>query len=115
LMALDFFSSEENEGRTHMLVSVASEIFMVCAVVLLFFVHLELSQLISAAGALAAMFLGSLFIWKSYNGAKLVLLFSLVVIQLVLLKYAAILMLPFTLIDVLIIVLIISSWKSNSD
>ena len=93
LMALDFFGSDENEGRT----------------------HLELSQMFSAAGALATMFLGSLFIWKSYNGAKLVLLISLVLVQLVLLDYSAILMLPFALIDVLIIALIISSWKSSSD
>ncbi|HIH19203.1 TPA: hypothetical protein HA225_04450 [Candidatus Micrarchaeota archaeon] len=114
-MATNDADSEHEAGRTHVLVSVASEIFMVCATVLLFFVHLELPVTIAAFASIAALFLFSLLIWQSYNGAKIVLLFSLVAMQLVFVRYSPMMMVLFVLMDLLIIAVMLLSWKNSKD
>lgn len=111
MMAVNIFGVDEDEARSHMLVTVAAEVFLVCAVVLVFFVHLRLSMDIASAGALASIFIGSLLSWQKYQNAKIILLLSLVAMQAVLLKFSEALIFPFVFMDILILVMALGSWK----
>lgn len=110
-MALNVFGVDEDEARTHVLVTIASEVFLVCAVVLVFFVHFQLPMTIASAASLAGLFIGSLLAWQKYRNALAILLLSLVAVQVVLLKFSEILIFPFVLADIIILVIALGSWK----
>ncbi len=110
-MAANIFGMDEDEARSHVLVTVAAEVFLVCAVVLVFFVHLRLSMDIASAGSLASLFIGSLLSWQKYRNAKIILFLSLVAVQVVLLKFSEILFFPFVFVDILILASALGSWK----
>lgn len=111
-MAANIFGMDEDEARSYVLVTVAAEVFLICAVVLVFFVHLQLPVSIASAGALASLFIGSLLSWQKYRNAKFILFLSLVAMQVVLLKFSEILVFPFVFLDIIVLVFALGSWNS---
>ncbi len=114
-MATNIFGVDEDESRSHVLVSVAAEVFLVCAAVLVFFAYLALPMSIAAAASLAGLFLGSLLIWQSLKNAQVVLFASLLAIEIVVLRFIEILLIPFALVDMILLALILGSRKAQEE
>ena len=95
-MALEPFNSlyglsgqKERHRQWRILVPLASEIALACAVVLLFFVYLQMQVLTATLLVIPAIFIGSVFCWKSFHAAQAVLFLSILVVQFVFLSWSA--------------------------
>ncbi|GEM_PF-3475818 len=94
-----------------MLITVAAEILLICAVLLLLFVYLELPLTLATGTALFALLIGSLFCWSNLASAQIILLLSLFSVEFVLLGYFDILLVPFIILDIIVIAAIAKTWN----
>ena len=114
-MAFEAFESDDSAAIDHVLVTVASQVFLVCATILSFFVYLQLPLSTAAAASLAVLFLGSLLCWKDYGTAQNLLVVSLLVSEFVILSYIPWLLIPFFLLDVLVILFLFKVWSPKDE
>jgi len=98
---------DDSSAKRHMVAAAISEVLLICAAVLAFFVYLDVPLTIATAGALGAFFLLSLFSWQSLNGALAVIFISLLASELAILKYADFMLAPFVAADAIAIVVLL--------
>jgi len=102
-MAFESFKLPEDETANRVLVTVAAEVLLACAVALGLFVYSQLPIAYSTGIALVLLFVGSVFCWKSYSAAQIVLVLSLLVTEFVVLTYFGWLLLPFIVLDIVVV------------
>ena len=107
--------AHENTTVSKMLTTVAAEVLMVCAVLLLLFVYLDLPITLATGAALFALLLGSLFCWSNLASAQIILLLSLFSVEFVLLSYFGMLLIPFVILDILVIAIIAKTWNPKEE
>lgn len=96
--------SKNDSSTERAVVTVVSEIIMTCAVVLLFFAYLKLEIPTATVAALFCLFAGSVFCWRGFAYAQIMLVLSLAVSEFVLLSFFDWLIAPFFILDVLAVI-----------
>ncbi|VVB99906.1 Uncharacterised protein [uncultured archaeon] len=110
-MGIDSLHIGDDEAASRMLLTVAAEVLYICAVVLILFVYLPLPIDISTGAAIAALFIGSLFCWKSYSAAQIMLVLSLLASEVVLYGYFDWILIPAILLDIAVIISVARAWQ----
>lgn len=108
-MAMPMKGSEESISGV--LVTVAAEVLLICAVVLVLFVYLQLPTAVATGLSLALFFAGSLFCWKSLSSAQIILVLSLLASEFVVLSYFDYLLLPFIVLDAVAVAALARMWQ----
>ncbi len=114
-MALQVFPSEKEGPLNRVLVTVISEVALVCATVLLLFGYLRLPIPVSTGASLAVFFAGTLLCWRSFTAAQVLLPASLLVSEFVLFGYFDWLLPAFLVVDVLAFFLLLRVWQPKDD
>lgn len=104
-------AAERKEALSYMSVTIASEIALICAVVLLFFVYLSLPLPYATGGALLSILFGSAIAWRNLAGAEAVFVLSVLAVEIVVLGYFPGMLLPFVAMDIAIIAWLASMWN----
>jgi hypothetical protein len=102
---------KEDYALQYMYITVASQILLACAIVLLFFVYLPADLAVATGGVLFALLFGSLLCWKSIVAAEAILMLSLLFIEFVVHGYFPGTLLPFVFLDVLVLAWLAGSWN----
>ena len=90
----------QKDALSYMSVTIASEISMVCAIILFFFVHLSIPVNYATGGTLFAILLGTILCWRSIIAAETIMIASVLGSELVVLSYFPGMLLPFIVMDV---------------
>jgi len=90
-----------------------AEVLLVCATVLGFFVQFNLPVSLATGGALAVLFIGSIFCWKSHLAASAILAISLLSVQVMLILRFPILLLPFALADIILVMVVAGGYHTG--
>lgn len=86
-MEFEFFQTKDQTAMRRVLVSMAAEILIICAVISVMFVYLRVNAEVGTPVAIVLFFIGSLFCWRSFSNAQIILLLSLAAMELVTLDY----------------------------
>ena len=105
--------SKMSEAADSVLVAMVAEVLLICATSLVFFVQLDLPITFSTGGALGVLFIGSLLCWKSQAAAGAVLALSLLFIQAILIQRFGILLLPFAVVDIILLAIVSGFWHTG--
>ncbi|MCX6771988.1 MAG: hypothetical protein NTX79_08130 [Candidatus Micrarchaeota archaeon] len=105
--------ARENAAVDGILLAMIAEVLLVCATALGFFVQLDLPIAFATGGALAVLFIGSVFCWKSRTAASAILALSLAYVQIMLITRFPILLLPFALVDVITVMIVSGVWHTG--
>jgi hypothetical protein len=97
----------------HVLVAMIAEILLICATALGFFVQFELPVSVATGGAIFVLFIGSLLCWKSQPAAYAILALSLLCVQAMLVLRFSLLLLPFALVDVILVMIVSGAWHAG--
>ncbi len=114
-MENQFPNAKNNSPAERAVVAVVSEILMTCAVVLLFFAYLKLEIPVATVAALFCLFAGSVFCWRGFAYAQVMLALSLAVSEFVLLSFFDWLLVPFFILDVLAIMALAKIRSAHED
>ena len=90
-----------------------AEVLLVCATVLGFFVQFNLPVSLATGGALAVLFIGSIFCWKSPLAASAILAISLLSVQVMLILRFPVLLLPFALVDIILVMVVAGGYHTG--
>lgn len=96
--------NEPSSNINRVLLAIAAQIFLICATLLLFFVHIKIPMLSASAASLVVLAVGSILCWKSLLASKLILLLSLLGIEVVALSFEPELLLPSAAANVIVAV-----------
>ncbi len=107
------YHSRKNEAADSVLVAMIAEILLVCATALGFFVQFNLPVSVATGCALLVLFVGSVLCWKSSIAATVILAISLLSVQIMLILRFPILMLPFALVDIVILMIVAGGWHAG--
>ena len=107
------YHSRENDAAVRILVAMIAEVLLVCAAVLGFFVQFNLPISLATGGALAVLFIGSIFCWKSSFVAGIILAISLLCVQIMLTLHFPMLLLPFALVDVILVIVVSGGYRTG--
>ena len=102
-----------NDAADSILVAMIAEVLLVCATVLGFFVQFNLPVSLATGGALAVLFIGSIFCWKSPLASSAILAISLLAVQIMLILRFPILLLPFALVDLILVMVVSGGWHTG--
>lgn len=111
-MELSIFHTKPNETLNRMLVSVSAEIMLVCATTLLFFAYFRFELFLATVAAIFVFFFGSIFCWRSFTYSQTILLISMAATEFVLLDFLPFLLIPFILLDLLVVFLLSRMWAA---
>ncbi|MCX6769491.1 MAG: hypothetical protein NT051_02305 [Candidatus Micrarchaeota archaeon] len=100
-----------NETINYLSVMIASEITLVCAALLFFFVYLNVPLSLATGGALVAILVGSVFCWRSIVTAEAIFMFAVLGNQIIILDYFPSLVWPFVVMDLLIMAWLSTLWS----
>ena len=103
----------KNEAADSVLVAMIAEILLICATALGFFVQFNLPVSVATGCALGVLFIGSVLCWKSTVAASAILAISLLSVQIMLILRFPILMLPFALVDIVILMIVAGGWHAG--
>ena len=107
------YHAREKEAVDRVLVAMIAEVLLVCATALGFFVQFNLPISFATGGALAVLFIGSLLCWKSSAASIAILALSLLSVQIMLILRFPILLLPFTLVDLILVMVVSGFWNTG--
>ena len=94
---------EHHETVDRLLITVVAQVMLICAALVLFFVYLQLPIFVASGLSLALLVFGSLFCWKSFLAARLVLVLSLIAIELALVEYEPSALVPSIALDLAVV------------
>jgi hypothetical protein len=97
----------------HVLVAMIAEILLVCATALGFFVQFDLPISVATGSAIFVLFIGSLLCWKSQPAAYAILALSLLCVQAMLVLRFSLLLLPFALVDIILVMVVSGAWHAG--
>jgi hypothetical protein len=100
-MGFSVLGMDDRQAMKRVLVTVISEVFLVVASVLVFFVQLSLPASSAGAAALFTFFIGTLLAWQKYRNAVIILFLSMLATEVVIIGYSMDLLIPFILFDLL--------------
>ena len=109
---MDYFSGKL-EAVDSVLVAMIAEVLLICATALGFFVQFNLPVSVATGCALGVLFIGSVLCWKSTVAASAILAISLLSVQIMLILRFPILMLPFALVDIVILMVVAGGWHAE--
>ena len=101
------------EAVDSVLVSMIAEALLVCATVLVFFVQMNLPAFFATGGALGVLAIGSVLCWKNQATASAILALSLLCVQAVLAMHFPLLLLPFALVDIILVMVVAGFWHTG--
>jgi hypothetical protein len=107
------YQRRRSEAVDSLLVSMVAEAMLICASVLAFFVQFDIPVFFATGGAIAVLFIGSILCWKSQPAAIAVLALSLLAVQVMLILRFPILMMPFALVDVILVMAVAGFWHTG--
>ncbi|MFA6907993.1 MAG: hypothetical protein WC263_04160 [Candidatus Micrarchaeia archaeon] len=107
------YRARENEAADSVLVAMVAEVLLVCATALGFFVQFNLPVTVATGGALAVLFIGSIFCWKSPLAASAILAISLLAVEAMLALRFPVLLLPFALADVILVMVVAGGYHAG--
>ena len=102
-----------NETINYLSVMIASEITLVCAALLFFFVYLNIPLSQATIGALVTILVGSVFCWRSIVTAEAIFMFAVLGNQIIILGYFSNLVWPFVVLDLFIMAWLSTMWSVN--
>ena len=105
--------SGRNDAAESILVAMVAEVLLVCATALGFFVQLDLPVSLATGGALAVLFVGSVLCWKSQMAAGAILAISLLFVQVMLITRFPVLLVPFALVDIILVVVVAGGYHAG--
>ncbi|MCX8198320.1 MAG: hypothetical protein N3F07_03990 [Candidatus Micrarchaeota archaeon] len=114
-MASQLFELEDEYSLNRMIITMSSQLLLVCATVLVFFAYLQPPIFLATAACLLVFFAGSVFCWKSLASAQTILLLSLLTTQFILMQYFDYLLVPFLLLDIFLVLAFARSWNPKED
>jgi len=103
----------KNDAADSILVAMIAEVLLICATALGFFVQFNLPISVATGGALAVLFIGSVFCWKSQMAASTILAISLLSVQIMLILRFPILLLPFALADIILVMVLAGGYHAG--
>ena len=103
----------KNEAVDSVLVAMIAEVLLICATALGFFVQFNLPVSVATGCALAVLFIGSILCWKNPLAASAILAISLLSVQVMLITRFPILMLPFALVDIILVMVVSGGWHAG--
>ena len=104
-------ANRRRETLSYMSITIASEISMVCAIILLFFVYLDIPVNYATGGVLFSLLIGTALCWQSVVAAEAILVVSVLGTELIVLKYFPKMLIPFIVIDVILIAWLSTQWN----
>ena len=107
------YRARENGAIDSILVAMIAEVLLVCATALCFFVQFTLPVSLATGSALAVLFVGSIFCWKSQTAASFILALSLLCVQIILILRFPILLLPFALVDIILVMVMVGGYRAG--
>ena len=107
------YHTGRNEAADSVLVAMIAEVLLICATALGFFVQFNLPVSVATGCALVVLFIGSMLCWKSSLAASAILAISLISVQVMLILRFPILMLPFALVDIVILMVVAGGWHAG--
>jgi hypothetical protein len=107
------YRARENDAADRVLVAMIAEVLLVCATALAFFVQFNLPISVATGCALAVLFIGSIFCWKSALAATAILAISLLSVQIMLILRFPILLLPFALVDIVLVMVVAGGYQAG--
>ena len=102
---------KQTDALNYMSMTIASEISMVCVVILFFFVHLSIPVNYATGGTLFAILLGTILCWKSIVAAETIMIASVLGSELIVLKYFPGILIPLIVIDVIALWWLSTLWN----
>ncbi|MEM4633784.1 MAG: hypothetical protein QW275_01385 [Candidatus Anstonellaceae archaeon] len=114
-MAFQLFQLEDEDSLNRMIITISSQLLLICAAILVFFAYFQLPIFIATAACLTILLMGSVFCWRSLANAQTIFMLSILVIQFVLISYFDYLLFPFMLLDILIVLAFARSWQPKDD
>ena len=96
-----------HETVDRLLITVVAQVLLICAALVLFFVYLDLPIFMASGMSLTLLVFGSLFCWKNFLAARLVLMFSLIAIELALVEYEPFALVPSIALDLAVAFIIL--------
>jgi len=114
-MAFQLFQFDDEGALNRVIITISAEIFLICATVLVLFAYLQPPIFISTAVCLLVFFLGTILCWRSYATAQTVFFISVLVTEFILANYFDYLLLPFALLDVVLLIAFAQSWQPKDD
>jgi len=103
----------QGDMADRVLVAMIAEVLLICATALGFFVQFELPVSVATGGAIFVLFVGSLLCWKSQVAAYGILAISLLCVQAMLVMRFSLLMLPFALVDIILVMMVSGAWHAG--
>ena len=100
------FNPKRRDTAVHILIPAIAEILLACASALVFLAYLRLPIEYATAGMLFVLLFGSFLCWKNQRAAEAVLYVSLFLTEYVLALRFGVLIIPFILLDVLVVWLV---------
>jgi hypothetical protein len=97
-----------HENLNRLLLTVASQTLLICAVLVLFFSYLRLSLEIASGFALTLLLGGSLLCWRNFFAARAMLILSMIGIEVAILAYEPDLAVPAVLLNLVVAAIIFS-------
>ena len=107
------YRAVEKYATDRVLVTMIAEVLLVCATALGFFVQFNLPISLATGGALAVLFIGSIFCWKSSFAASAILTISLLCVQIILVLHFPVLLLPFALVDLILVTVVLGGYRTG--
>ena len=107
------YHARENGAVDSILVAMIAEVLLVCATALGFFVQFNLPVSLSTGGAIAVLFIGSIFCWKSQAAASAINVISLLSVQGMLVVRFPALMIPFALADIVLVMVVAGGYHAG--
>jgi len=105
------YNANQNDAAVRVLVAMIAEVLLVCATVLFFFVQFNLPVSLATGGALAVLFTGTIFCWRSSFAASAILAISLLCVQIILALHFSILVIPFALVDIVLVMVVSGGYR----
>jgi hypothetical protein len=114
-MAFQLFQLEDEGALNRVIITIAAEIFLICATVLVLFAYVQPPIFISTAICLLVFFLGTILCWRSLATAQTIFMLSVLVTQFILTIYFDYLLIPFVLLDIVLVLSFARSWQPKDD
>ena len=107
------YRAGERDAVDGVLVAMIAEVLLVCATALGFFVQFNLPVAVATGAAIAVLFIGSILCWKSPLAASAILAVSLLCVQIMLILRFPILLLPFALVDIILVMTVVGGYHAG--
>jgi len=107
------YHAGRNDATDGVLVAMIAEVLLVCATALGFFVQFNLPIPVATGGAIAVLFIGSVFCWKSPLAANAILAISLLAVETMLTLRFPMLLLPFALADIILVMILAGGYHAG--